>query len=46
MSKQLKVLEAPTLRGVVDKVNELKITREDIVQLLEKNEIYLLMYYG
>lgn len=37
---------APTLRGIVQKANELDIKREDIVSLLREKEQYVLVYFG
>lgn len=42
----MKVIESPTLRGIVNIANELNIKKEDIVAIENKNDIHLLIYYG
>lgn len=46
MEKKLKVLESPTLRNIVNMINELGIIKEDIVHITKENGIHILMYYG
>lgn len=41
-----KVIQSPTIRGIVDEANKLGIKKEDVILFTEKNGIQLLVYYG
>jgi hypothetical protein len=48
--QRLSALQAHSLRELVEQINrnnlgENKILKEDIVQILKENEIYILLYY-
>lgn len=45
MEKQLTAINSFTLRNLIDKVNELGIQKEDIVNIIKENETFLLLYY-
>ena len=44
--KEMKVLTAKNVRILINKLNELKIQKEDIVSLQFNDGQYLLIYYG
>ena len=46
MERKMRVIQSPTIRGIVDMANEIGITKEDVVHFTEKNGIQLLIYYG
>ena len=46
MKGVMKIIQSPTLRGIIEGANELNIKKEDIVALLKENEVHLLVYYG
>ena len=43
--KLLHALRGRTIRELVDKTNDLKIQREDVVTILQENGYYVLLYY-
>lgn len=46
MAQKLKVIESPTLRGIVNMINELSIDKDTIVHITKENGIHILLYYG
>lgn len=47
-TKEGKLLHATrgrTIRELVDKANELEIPREDVINILQENGYYVLLYY-
>lgn len=45
VNKVMSVLTSMTIRGIVNKVNELGIAQESIVSLLKENGQFVLIYY-
>ena len=43
--KLLHAIKGRTIRELVVKANELNIPREDIIQILQENGCYILLYY-
>lgn len=43
--KLLHAFKSRTIRELVVKANELNIPREDIIQILQENGCYILLYY-
>lgn len=43
--KMLHAIRSRTIREMVNKANELKILRSDIVSVLQENGVYVLLYY-
>lgn len=43
--KILHALRARTIRELVNKANELKVLREDVITILQENGYYVLLYY-
>lgn len=46
MEKKWRILQAPTLRHIVDNANELGLTKDDVIYFTQVNGIHLLVYYG
>lgn len=43
--KFMYAIRSRTIREIVDKVNELKVPREDVVTILQENGFYIMIYY-
>lgn len=44
-NKQLTVLNADSIRHLVDAINERTIMKEDVLELVRKEDSYFLLYY-
>lgn len=44
--KMMLAISAPHIRALVDRANELKIQREDIVSILDRGDEVVLIFYS
>lgn len=46
MEKQMKFLKANSIYKLVEGANEIKLTKEDVVELVQLPDCYILIYFG
>ncbi len=44
--KKMLSIQTKTIRELIALINEANIQKEDIVSILDKNDIYVLLYYS
>lgn len=46
MEKKMKFLKATSIYKLIEGANEIKLTKEDVVELVQLPDCYILIYFG